>query len=783
MANLIQQVIRICNRLAPFGWGTLLKRHGLNIEAQNLEVELYKDLSQTIDRNISGFEDFISSGRRAIEPYIPCKSLLFHAFASPNVHPGPSNSPIDKKDAYPTIEELDILENFIFSIEHDKSGVAIRDQLFFTTNFIKDNIIVAVFAYQYRPGARTVNGKYADFAYSRTGVSRVGTTEYCYVPSKRTFWTIPDSGDDKIPVLPARYGVFLAERRKANRKDDVLLNPNDNRDYIFPLHKLFSGDNCIRNLMIPSFEFKENHLSEKLKRAFTFIDGQANGFDLNQPPFNISSKLHGGLVSFERKGASSILVPNFTKKLVEFAKQKGKFVSFRVPPDDGTNRFATSYQMPSEGGRTRLGPEYLNIRFELLPDKSIQNISVQFPANKHADFLRKVKNGGYEAVQFIDGTCDGCIESEFQSEFTLTDKLLPAYSLVTAPDFFPLCDQIEIITWLNDNGLSSNEHFRQGGPDPLFDQRRLVNPFIQLPSSNAPAFSISADPTTLTAIVSMSVFTSSNPVIQKDHNQVSFLPDAASGFFAPGWDISLVFDRTINATFLSSSGLGSPFPEDSKLCAALNSFWPAVAPDASQTFIDSKGAGIVPTAFPMLNSELGYHPKHPLVTIGQKLSSLGWDGEQGSFFEGNFEFVNFTSIERSDYTANALEGKISLKQLCLVGAREWIRRMTVLRNCIAILPPPTDTVPKPGNLRLVSVEKINDWTSAQDKADVRLVGEGYIFQFAAIQGNEQLTDEVKRRRWAVDKSFTCHISDTFIFWKDNATGSFNAVRRASIPIK
>jgi hypothetical protein len=32
---------------------------------------------------------------------------------------------------------------------------------------------------------------------------------------------------------------------------------------------------------------------------------------------------------------------------------------------------------------------------------------------------------------------------------------------------------------------------------------------------------------------------------------------------------------------IAAYGLGSPFPEDAKLCAALNSFWPAVAPDAS----------------------------------------------------------------------------------------------------------------------------------------------------------------------------------------------------------
>ena len=53
--------------------------------------------------------------------------------------------------------------------------------------------------------------------------------------------------------------------------------------------------------------------------------------------------------------------------------------------------------------------------------------------------------------------------------------------------------------------------------------------------------------------------------------------------FAPGWDIS-VDGRAGGPEHLAAYGLGSPFPEDSKLCAALSAFWPAVAPDAARTF-------------------------------------------------------------------------------------------------------------------------------------------------------------------------------------------------------
>ncbi|MCF0051632.1 hypothetical protein LXM25_16305 [Dyadobacter sp. LJ53] len=632
----LTQLSDICQRLAPFGWAALLKRHGLNIEAPNLEAEIYKDISATIDRNILGFEDFISSGRRAVEPYIPCKSLLFHAFSSPNVHPGPGNSIVDNQDAYPTLTELDALENFIFSSHHGASGVAVRDKTFFEENFQSDNLSITVFAYQYRAGIRSVNERYADFVYSRTGVSRVGTAGPVYVPARRSFWTIPENGEDTIPVLPARYGLFLAEKRLATRREDVLRNPSDNRDYNFPIHKIFSGDDCIRNLNIPDFEFAENHLSEKLKRAFEAINVPQNGFDINHAPFLTSSKSGGKLVSLEPVGSSAILVPEHEETLVSIAEQDGRKISFRVPARGNNNRFSTSFQIPTFGGGLRLGPEYMNIRFQLMADDTVENVSDQFPAARHNDFLTKVRTGGYDAALFTDKTCDGCIVPQFAGPNPLTDKILPAYSLVTAPDFFPLCDQLEIVNWLAENRLTANEHFAFGAPRPLFNDRSRINPFIELPDSGNAAFSENTQTETVVAIVSMSVFSNSNSIVTKDHNQVSFLTDAASGVFAPGWDVSLVFDRGLNKSFLSSSGLGSPFPEDAKLCAALNSFWPAVAPDASQTFIDDKVNGVIPTAFPMMNSELGYHQNHPLVTTGIKSASTGWDGEQGPFFEGDF---------------------------------------------------------------------------------------------------------------------------------------------------
>ena len=56
------------------------------------------------------------------------------------------------------------------------------------------------------------------------------------------------------------------------------------------------------------------------------------------------------------------------------------------------------------------------------------------------------------------------------------------------------------------------------------------------------------------------------------------LPDDAAGIFHPGWDVGLTFNSVFE--HLINDTLGSPFPEDVKLCAAISSYWPGVVPDA-----------------------------------------------------------------------------------------------------------------------------------------------------------------------------------------------------------
>jgi hypothetical protein len=108
------------------------------------------------------------------------------------------------------------------------------------------------------------------------------------------------------------------------------------------------------------------------------------------------------------------------------------------------------------------------------------------------------------------------------------------------------------------------------------------------------------------------------------------LPDGSPGLFDPGWDTSqgLYFtdpNRPLQR-FMAGYGLGSPFIEDAKLCAALGSYWPGVAPDSTRVFPPDKAIDgefyAYPTIVPLTDQEIGSAP----LDDGRYLP---WDGVRG----------------------------------------------------------------------------------------------------------------------------------------------------------
>jgi hypothetical protein len=754
--SLIQDVAAIFVRRHRSGWKQLMALHGLDLNQADLAGELNRALP-SIDRTVPGFEDFCPDATRGVEPGVPSKSLLYHALASPLVNPPSQGGGLPDPRAYPALEELDTLENYIYSLAN------------LSSHRLPEGTAIAVFAYQYRIGTRSAHGMFADLSFSRTGLARVGGLPANYDPVRRSFWV--DGGTPGTAVMPARYAAFLASPAPDGLTGVIQdkLPDDKGRTFLFPFHKLFSGGECLTDVPELSIRFSEFHRNDKLARLHTKGKIEPTpGFDLTTPPFvRDSLNSPGEMVKLRNAGASVLVVPTpgplvYTVKQRNSQSGREEMVRFPVPKgsEKTDQRFWTSLQIELGDNVGRAAPEYVNIRHRVHTKRGRQTIEdLNLMPKSGSDpkddpMVDLVNAGGYEAAHFADGTCDGFV---LASAGKLKKKSLAAYSLVTAPHFFPLVDQIDISQWAAQNLVNLQDHFGQGSPEALSAGRLPVNPTLKA-ATGKEAFD--RDDQTMTAVVA-SVKIGSNsrqaaPSIPIPDNSTSHLPDAASDVFEPGWDVSLARDE--DGPFNAAFGLGSPFPEDAKLCAALNSFWPAAAPDTTRTF--GLHGSPYATAIPMLDGELGYHPEHPLVLAQAVASSRGWDGEYGPFFDPENRFVNYADKQRSDYVSNALADLVQVTPFRQVSADELIGRMDALRACVQKLPVNPHVVSR-SDLLLVSAEKIADWKLRPDRGDIRLQGPGLLYVFARVESRkEENTADVRRLRAPVSATYTCQVAVT-----------------------
>src|SRR5262249_15466843 len=106
-------VLQMLRSLAP-GWRDLFRRvAGIDFGAADLKAELLDE--RTVDRTVPGFEDFAPQSDRGIAPGDPALSLVYHALASPRVHPTAGGEPASP-ETYPDLADLDRLENHIRSL-------------------------------------------------------------------------------------------------------------------------------------------------------------------------------------------------------------------------------------------------------------------------------------------------------------------------------------------------------------------------------------------------------------------------------------------------------------------------------------------------------------------------------------------------------------------------------------------------------------------------------------------------------------------------------------------
>ena len=684
---LIDRVRAVCDRLADAGWAELFKQHGLDIRAEDLRGELAKTLDH-IDRRAPGFEDFAAEGRRGVEPGRPAQSLLFHAFASPQVVSWQSSSGERPLNDFPTPGEIELVENYVY-------GVVPPNISDLRARVGDAPLAIIVVAAEYRPAIGTVHRKHADMCYARTGVARVGTRDPEYLPDARGYLPFVKGDDHAIRVLPCRYAAYIAalspgqkrghgpmrfidadEQRDAGPDMPPTLRlevSDDRRRFWIPLHKLFDGSECLRGRTL-EVRLSSNHRNEKIRRVhMRFLDAGHNaGYsepEISQEPFVIRS----GIAEFSEKAddGSWLLVPKVRPRLVEPAEFGNGPLTFLVPEGDFPNPawrvYQSSLNLVAQPSGARSAPEYIHARH------AIEN-GRERDLNVEPDVIDNVTRGGYRARHYVDYTGDGWIEAECSALALDIPHRLPAYSIVAAPDFFPQVDQSSLMQWTEQSvppqllqnlwappGLSS--------PEPLSDQRFAAN--LELSGAG-----FDRDDDTMTAIVG-GYGSGSGQLTRIDEmktRRASTLPDSAAGVFAPGWDVA--FDRAPESfredsgngpspgvTFLTNYGLGSPFPEDSLLCAALSSFWPAAAPDITRTFAPSRRYA---TVTPLTDEVIGLGEAPP------------WDGIKGPVMSADGKVVEYTALAYGDYVRTMLDNGFVLTDIGRTTVDEYLARTATM---------------------------------------------------------------------------------------------------------
>lgn len=691
---LIDQLQTLCQRLSGEGWQALLQSvAGLNINqpsAGELATELARPLDP-INRTLPGFEDFNPAGKRGITPGNPSASLLYHALASPGVQ--------RKTLTYPTLADLDLVENYIFAKKNAELD---------TYRILADGrpLGVVTFAYDYRPASETVQGAYADWVLSRTGVQRVGNQSPAYVPAVRAFvpWKEGDS-PSTVRVMPARYAAFLAVKLQGN---DTLLGqfgpldkgmigrvlrnqtlfrmlpgphqeaPKDDEiEFWVPLHKLFPGDECLIDFSggdSLTVDFEVEHRNMKLQRQWRQLASvgyplDLETYDVNDVPFIRDEEL--ATRSTTATDGPCLVVPtphtafnaqakvNGTSDPLPFPVKRGydAFVKDITGDDEAYGWFWTSFYIPTEGDAHR-APEYVNVRGKLTSTGVVDLNATQ------ADLADYLETHAFDAESFEDYSADGWVYPEIPQLMSAIDPpdFVSAYSLVTAPAFFPYVRQRELMEWSVDRFADpSTEWAKVWNVLPVALCHDRIAPNVELQNSGFEIEDVS-----VSAIVSL--LAPAAPVLQTASAvrplRTSFLPDAAAGTYAPGWETS--YDRDpMGEPFLAAYGLGSPFAEDAMICSALGTFWPGPAPDTSRLF-----------------PAMSYRTEAPLTDteVGVPNATTSWDGVPAPIFDDDGVSILFMNPDYVDYTRDAT---LRVQPFMAIDTKEFTGRVTSMYNALS----------------------------------------------------------------------------------------------------
>jgi hypothetical protein len=657
---LIENISGVCRRLAPFGWRDLLMDASggqFDLLAADLASELRKPLSK-IDRTCPGFGDFALQGGRAVEPGEPDHSLLYHALSAPSVVAARDGT---KLLGFPTLAEIETVENYIYS-----SRKATLDEL--KKGLAADDLSIVVFALHYRNAPMSANGRHAQLCFARTGIAHLGTIEPHYDAELRSFANVDEARPYDFRVTPRRFAPYLAKRVTGYAGQFGLQDPQDrdtSREFWVPVHKLFSGKECIANMDL-DIQLSSGMRNDCIGSFHRIVQGQGlstgwTGSDLEQSPFVIKDEAIASL-SKQADCGTGMVMPK-PAPLIREAKYKGKLLTFPwhnslsrnsknvqissyfVMPNAGAP-IAPGYYLDTDQDSPRNAPEYINIRHRVV-DEKVESL------NPRPDLMEVIRQGGYDVLHYTDSTGDGWVAADCQQ---LRDQGVansqPAFVLVGLPDFLPKLNQRDLMRWWKTE-VPERLRATLWSVPPLALSHARIAANVELPIG----FSLTDN--TVTAIVSQLSAPGLDQValpVQVPNGPLNFekvgLPDGSPGLFDPGWDVSIGVRSTNGGNdihkYLVGHGLGSPFIEDAKLCAALGAYWPGLAPDATRQYPPEKWMDGLsypwPSIAPLTDEELGMVP----TAKGKRMS---WDGVVGPQrrTEGDREVIAYQKMEHVDY--------------------------------------------------------------------------------------------------------------------------------------
>jgi hypothetical protein len=654
-AKLACRLWKIWGRIGEH-WCAYFQAAGLDL-CRATEDDLLTRLRQPIQIafGLEGLEELSQDADKGIEPGDPARSLFYHVLASPHCTPWAV-----PEGAYPRMEELDIIENCVYS-----AASPTLEDLY--QRAPGQSLAIAVFAYEYAAAIDTVHGRHADLCFSRTGIARVGNARPNYLGRERGFFPA-SGGKGKVHAVPARYGVFLAAELPGNKETigPMLFTAADaSRKFWIPLHKLFNGEECIAGLNI-ELEFRVRHINEKIKKVHLALQSKGidTGWNARQMqcfPFVIADdeavKEHKLAEFFP---ATGLIVPVEHDPMVEPAmtltkgEKERKYVGFPVPHDhpgfNGTLWFKEIFGI-------RQSPEFVHAKHAIRqgPDG---NEKIVYIPTEVSDIGEYVKKGGYEAANFVDWTADGFLRARCPTLAASIHEHLAAYSILAQPDFFPQVKQQDITEWWEHRAPKEVKDLiwpDQGiVPNPLAEERLPVN--FTLDGSG-----FHSKDTTLMAIVGMDrkPGRECRRVLSKRPRRESTLSYRATNLFEPGWDASEDCGRdalTPTGVFhLANYGLGSPYPEDTLICAASGAFWPGAVPDVTRFFTQPE----YPSSTPILDSQALWDsvplPRKLTATTYEYISASHADYVEAIYRGGQgFRYEEFAEVTLDEYILRTL---------------------------------------------------------------------------------------------------------------------------------